>query len=163
MSRTRYTPLSLPNKAIWADVADASAERKEHNDCAVRAVTIVTGLDYQTVHAAFIEAGRKPRKGTPRGVTREACKRLGYQWEPVQVRAKTAITAERDPVLRSGRFVVGMTRHLAAMVDGQLIDHTKGKRKRINGAYTLTPIAAVERQHVPIKPIAQTNTQMSLL
>jgi hypothetical protein len=123
------------------EVWNASSKQHENNDCTVKALAIATGLDYSVVHAAFTKAGRKNRKGCNRRITKIAAAALGFDMEPTVFSAKTAITVERDRRLQSGRYVIGMTRHLAAMVDGKLHDWSKGRRKRINNVWTLTPIA----------------------
>jgi len=124
---------------VWA----ASGKARENNDCTVKALAIVTELDYSTVHAAFAKAGRKPRKGANRAISAKAAKLLGFHMEQVDshISARTAITIEREPSLQSGRYVIGMTRHLAAMIDGKLVDWSEGRRKKINAVYALSPIA----------------------
>lgn len=147
---------------IWS----ASNKAGEDRDCTVKALTAITGLDYDTVHAAFAKAGRKPRKGCRRHITNKAAKILGYELEPVRFRAKTAITVERDPLLRTGTYLIGMTHHLAAMIDGELVDWSQGRRKRINDVFKLTKLdaaPAAELQPVAFRPMAQTNTQLGLL
>ena len=62
---TQRSPLVA---AVWA-ASDSAGER---NDCTVKAVSIVTGLDYNKVHAAFAAAGRKPRRGARRHITEAA-------------------------------------------------------------------------------------------
>lgn len=139
---------TIDRKTLMASIADASGRRNENNDCTVRAVAIVTGLPYDQVHAAFSQAGRKHRRGCRRSVTEQACKSLGYAMKSVAHESRTAVTIEREKRLQTGRYIIGMTAHLAGMIDGKLIDWTAGRRKRVNGVYSLTPIAkAVEVVH----------------
>lgn len=130
---------------VWA----ASEKLHENRDCTVKAVTIVTGLDYGTVHRAFANAGRKARKGCHRDVTERAVGLLGFEMNNVEYRAKTAITIERDPALRTGSYLVGMTRHLAAMIDGKLVDWSIGRRKKINGVFQLIKIDTPKAPSIP--------------
>jgi hypothetical protein len=145
---------------------DASDAINENNDCAVRAVTITTGLPYPVVHKAFMQAGRKARKGTPRRITQRVVDALGYDMTPIKITAKTAITAERDRQLQDGRVLLGMTRHLAAMIDGKLIDHTTGRRVKLNGAFRVTkrgePMPAPAVTAEPMRRMSQSNTQLGL-
>ena len=100
-----------------------------------------------------------------RHLTQKTAKLLGYEMDAVPYTAKTAITIERDRKLQQGRYLIGMTCHLAAMVDGKLVDWTTGRRKQINGAFTLTKISEpvmAERKAVPFHRMAQTNTQQGL-
>lgn len=149
---------------LWSTTRKAAASFNEHNDCTVTAVTICSGLDYADVHAAFAAAGRKRGKGVNRGITRAACRSLGLEMKRVdrRIKAKTAITIERERSLQSGSYIIGMTRHLAAMVDGKLIDHTKGRRKQVNGVYELHPIQGTDApasEPVPFPPFKRYTKQ----
>ena len=149
----------------WAETRKAAAELKERNDCTVTAVTIVTGKPYAEVHKAFTDAGRKPRKGVKRAITAKACKALGYELvtlDPTRYRARTGITVERDKAFKKGRYVIGMTRHLAACVDGTLHDWTSGSRKRVNDVFTLKPIEKAETLTAPPMEWRAVPTQKSL-
>ena len=154
------------NRAETLDaVSFASSEHNENNDCAVRAVAITTGIPYCQVHKAFTQAGRKHRKGTSRRITELVVNALGFDMDRIAVRAKTGVTAERDHCLANGRILLGMTRHLAPMIDGKLYDWTNGRRKGINGAWRVTKRAAVQvaaAVAVPFKKMAQTNCQARL-
>lgn len=127
----------------------ASRAKGERNDCTVRAMALSTGLDYDECHAAFAAVGRIKGKGVRRDKTRAAAKRLGFEMVRTATRAKTAITIERDRALQSGNYIVGMTRHLAAMVDGKLHDHTKGRRKRVNNVWEMIKVEFTEAAPVP--------------
>lgn len=154
--------------ADYKAIESESRSRNEHNDCAVRAVAIVTGLPYSQVHKVFADNGRKYRKGTPRDVTWKAIDALGYDCEPVRVTAKTGVTLDRDRALQSGRFVVGMTRHLAAVVDGSVIDWTAGRRKQVRDAYRITKKPGLDIDYIeptpaaPMRRIPQMYTQRRL-
>jgi len=109
-------------------------------------MTAATGCDYSVVHAAFAKHGRKARKGcnfqsTGAAVARE----LGYHMTrlgPHQYSAKTMISAAKDRALRSGHYVAKVRGHVAAIVDGKIIDWTQGRRHRIIAIFEFTPIAA---------------------
>lgn len=145
---------------VWND----SARHGENNDCTVKAVTIATGLDYDTVHAAFAKFGRRPNRGVRRDITRKATEYLGFSLEPVENwTAKTAITIERDRRLQSGRYVIGMTKHLAAMVDGNLVDWSDGTRKRVNAVYQVIKMqAAPQPAAVAFVPFAAAPEQLRM-
>lgn len=137
------------NATVW----DASRSMGEQRDCTIKALAIATGLHYDDVHAAAAKQGRKRGKGMKRHQTIATAKALGFALEHVtDYRAKTARTIERDKCLQSGAFIIGMTRHLAAMVDGKLIDWSQNGLKRINGVYSVTPITTAELQAVPFRP-----------
>lgn len=137
--------LSKSSKAIWDKMATASAAHGENNDCTVKALTAATGLTYDECHAALKTAGRKNRRGCHmhrEGVA--AATALGFHMTrlgPHQYNAKTMITAERDRNLKKGRFVLRVRGHVAALIDGKVIDWSQGRRHRINAVYAVTPMA----------------------
>ena len=139
-------------RTVWA----ASDAHKERNDCTVKALTITTGLPYKQVHAAMAKAGRKPRKGAHLATMKKAAESLGYHFESFRpFMAKTVTSAERDPHLLHGRFVLSTSSHVAAMVDGAVIDWTKGRRHRVNTVFAVTPIRGFQAplmEPVPFKP-----------
>ena len=115
----------------------------ETNDCTVKAIAITTGRTYADCHAAMRAAGRKNRKGSSISAMVSASKALGYHMTKLQRtsrNAKTMRTIERDSLVGNGRFVISMSRHVAAIVDGKTIDHTEGRLNRIQGVYSMTPI-----------------------
>jgi len=116
----------------WDAISKASDAFGEYKDCAVRAVTVVSGFPYEHVHKTFTRCGRFPKCGTPLHVTRLALKSLQLQTEDVtdQFNARTVRTLERE-LPKKGRFLVRVNGHLLAAKDGKIIDWTKGRLHRI--------------------------------
>ena len=131
--------------AIIDAMATASRAHGEHRDCTVKALTAATGLPYDECHAALAKTGRKNRKGCHWYVQGpKAAESLGFNMRRMdrsEYRAKTMITAGRDRALRSGHFVIQVSRHVAAVVDGKIIDWSEGTRRRVEDIYECTPIA----------------------
>lgn len=148
--------LSTSSKAIWDTMAKASRAHGEHNDCTVKALTAATGRTYDDCHKALAKQGRKNRRGCNfHTVGTRAAKDLGFLMETVDWRdydAKTCISAERDRKLAKGKFVLQVRGHVAAMVDGKVIDWTEGRRHRIRAVYAFTPIAAKPEPKAPKAP-----------
>ena len=136
--------MSTTSKAVWDTMATASAKHGETNDCTVKALTAATGLTYDECHAALAKTGRKNRKGCHWFIQGpKAAEALGFKMRRMdrnEYSAKTMITAERDRKLRTGNFVCQVSRHVAAVIDGEVIDWSQGKRKRIQDVYECTPI-----------------------
>ncbi len=136
--------LSATNKAIWDSMVGASNAKGEHRDCTVKALTAATGLSYDECHKALADTGRKPRKGCHWYIQGPiAANALGFNMRRLdrsEYRCKTMITAAKDRALRSGRFVVQVKRHVAAVVDGNVVDWSEGTRRRIEDIYECTPI-----------------------
>ena len=132
------------SKAAWKSMVSDSKAHGEHNDCTVKALTAATGLSYAECHAALAKAGRPHRKGCVFMVAgKAAAASLGWNMEMLSnsnFRAKTMITAERDALFQRGRWVIQVSRHVAALIDGKVIDWSEGSRRRIQCAYRFTPI-----------------------
>jgi len=111
----------------------------EDKDCAVRAVAIVSGETYRSVHAAFARAGRRPRKATSFFITCSALVRLGLKIENVraQFKAKTIVTLGRE-LPKKGSFLIRVKQHILAAVDGEILDWTDGRRHRITEIWEVT-------------------------
>jgi len=123
----------------------------EHNDCTVKAMVVATGKPYADCHAALKAEGRPDRRGCYfRTVGPKAAKRLGYELtEITDYTARTMITAERDRRLQSGAFVVLVSGHAAGVRNGEVIDHSAGKARRIQTVYECTAIEAPEVATLP--------------
>ena len=137
--------MAATSKSLWDAMSVKADAHGETNDCTVRALTASTGLDYDICHAQLAKQGRKNRKGChwyTEGP--KAAKALGFEMRKMgrdEYRAKTMITAERDTSLRSGRYCVLVRGHVAAMVDGKVVDWTQGRRHKIQAVYAVTKMA----------------------
>lgn len=105
----------------------------ERRDCALLSVAVVTGIPYKVIHEAFTLSGRVSGRGSTKGQILSSLERLGVRfrskssgWE-----AKTLVTLERDPFFKNGDFVVLVRNHALPVIDGEVLDHYKGKRSRI--------------------------------
>lgn len=153
--------LDTNSKALWDAMSAKASAKGETNDCTVRALTASTGLDYDVCHAQLRKQGRKNRKGCHWYIEGpKAAEALGYtmrQLERSEYSAKTMISAERDRKLRNGNFVVLVRGHVAALLDGKVVDWSQGRRHRIKAVYEVTknahaptPAPAAPRQALPL-------------
>lgn len=120
----------------------------ERNDCTVVALAAVTGYPYGAVHRALERRGRLDRRGCPYTVWLPALIDLGWTYADAMPltggRVKTVITAkqwlERNAP-RETRFLVHQTRHVAAYVDGTLLDWASmtHRRTRVEALYLVQP------------------------
>jgi hypothetical protein len=117
----------------YEDMLSASRSMNETNDCAVKAVAVVTGLPYSDTHSRMARKGREARKGTPNAITRQVLSDLGLVATPIAVRSKTVRTLGREFKYRSGDYLVWTSggRHLMAIKDGKVCDWTKGRLHRV--------------------------------
>lgn len=109
----------------------------EANDCTVRALANAKNIEYETAHDLLKSFGRKDRKGCPARVWAAAYRQAGLalvgvygktcrarslaRVEGVEARKGTTL-GTLLPSLGAGRFVVLITAHALAVIDGQVID-----------------------------------------
>jgi hypothetical protein len=121
----------------YAAVVGAAATKGEDNDCAVRAISILSGLEYDTVHNAFIAAGREVGKPTPWTVITTACAALGVTLKEVKAERTDPV---RFPKAWADQPAVMMDTgaHVAAFKDGQLHDWSVNRAMRVKKLWTVT-------------------------
>jgi hypothetical protein len=103
-------------------------------DCGVRALAISAGLDYR---AAYDLAARHCRQERPskrrRGVSsprtgihtvtfHKIMAELGWRWTPTMTIGSGCRVHLRDGEIPSGRLIVNLSRHYAAVIDGEVHD-----------------------------------------
>ena len=92
----------------------------EANDCTVLALSNAKGIPYEEAHAILKAHGRKDRNGPMIADWSRAVRSAGLQMEP----AFSSITLGR--FLREhpgGRWVLHVSGHAFAVVDGKVVDH----------------------------------------
>jgi len=101
----------------------------EAGDCVTRAIAIATGVPYREVYNALAESNhaltdnpRSARNGVPRKVYDAYLGQLGWEWTAtmgIGTGCQVHLSADELP---SGRLIVRLSRHLAAVIDGVLHD-----------------------------------------
>jgi len=110
----------------------------EKNDCAVKAVAIVANHPYKCTHRLFEAAGRKSKKGTAFYITKKVLRSLGCHIKQTkQFDARTVRTLEKQ-LPAEGRFLIRTSNHILAVIDGKIIDWTKGRLHRICHIYEVS-------------------------
>lgn len=135
--------LSEKARSRYSQVLIERGQFRETNDCAVKALALATGESYEMAHYALECVGRLPRRGTSMQRIRAAAESLGYTWETVDhdnYSARTPVTLEREWQKRGirGGFIVEFVGHVAAIVDGEVLDWTQGRRHRIWDIHKVT-------------------------
>lgn len=114
-----------------------ASEHGETNDCAVVCLAALLGGDdiaYDLAHCHLKEWGRVKHQGMYMRDIVKAIEDAGIPLEvygPHQFKARTPISIERDPFFRKGHFVIEFRAHVAAVIDGKVVDWTEGRRHRI--------------------------------
>ena len=116
------------------------SDMNELNDCAVRATSIATELDYKAVHSVFAKHGRKPRKGTYIATMMAVAKELNKDSTFISYLG-TRSCASYAPTLSkfikdnpTGHWVICRRNHAFAVKDGVVYDAHKsqaGSRCRV--------------------------------
>jgi hypothetical protein len=111
---------------------EAAGYTGKTGDCVTRAIAIATGQPYQMVYDAINVAAKRerPRRGsrsTARdGVAKPTSRRyltaLGWRWVPTMGIGTGCKVHLRADELPSGRLVVALSRHMAAVIDGVVHD-----------------------------------------
>lgn len=101
-------------------------------DCAARAIAIVTGRPYQEIYDRINELAQqeRPRKGSRSSArtgvrnttTRKLLAELGAEWVPTMGIGTGCTVHVAQNELPSGRLVVKLSGHVAAVIDGVLYD-----------------------------------------
>lgn len=133
-------------KYIKADSRGATAGGLETNDCTVRALANASGMPYEDAHVLLKKYGRKNRCGAMFNTMHKAYDEAGFVLNSVhgttgQARwiarttkreAEAGITLGKIlPKLAFGEYIVNVTGHAVAVVNGKLIDtfdNPAGKR-----------------------------------
>jgi hypothetical protein len=123
---------------------------KEHGDCAVRALSNLLDCSYGLAHRKLAKYGREHGKGSPwysiRLATKEICKMKdrtvswhGHPESCVQAAKFMGYNVQTiNQFQRShpkGVYLIAMRGHVAAVVDGELIDWTatSSRRHKVTG------------------------------
>lgn len=110
---------------------------KETNDCTVRALASVSGMHYEKAHALLKKNGRKDRCGARFYTMQKAYNEANFSLHSVHgtttqakyvaritgTKAQEGITLGKLlPKLTKGSFIVNVTSHAIAIVDGKVLD-----------------------------------------
>lgn len=139
---------------------EAARNMGEDNDCSVKALSLLTKVSYAECHAALAQAGRKPGRGVSMAQIVAAAEALGFAMTRQPFRLHNEIIAcypERDRVLMNitthhpRRFakvwstmpnmMFETDRHVAAFVDGKVVDWSVNKALRVRALWVLTKLA----------------------
>ena len=141
-------------------VADASRELNERNDCAVRAITHASGVEYHKIHSMFKSNGRRTRGRTYSHISDRVMETLKMETKDITraVRryGKTIRTAQQ--YLTRGTYIVFTRGHMLCIKGGEVMDWADGRQHRIKQVLEVTnPGAFVEHdtlvaRSAPVKP-----------
>lgn len=116
-----------------ADLDLESRRFGENHDCAVRAIAAVSGFSYADVRAYLASRGRRKGRGTANYLIAETLNLLEVkrtERPDLKAKGKTVRTLARV-IPKTGKFLVNTRGHILAIVDGEVLDWTKGRLHRV--------------------------------
>lgn len=123
-------------------------------DCVCRAIAIAAERPYKEVYDLINKYAKDERTGSRKrgksnartGVYRSTEKKVfehyGFQWVPTMQIGKGCTTHLRDGELPNGRIVAQVTRHLTAVIDGEIndtYDPSRGGTRCVYGYWCKAP------------------------
>lgn len=132
----------------YIDAKNEADKRGERNDCAVKALAIAAGMPYGVAHLLFKKYGRKDRRGTRRYITKLVVNYLkehhGFTSIPLRDPRKADGSRFTMKTIGQryyrGRYLVFVSGHVAAMIDGKIEDWTEGRRHRVTEIWSLEQV-----------------------
>lgn len=129
-------------KFLYDDGGRAIAGYKGHTgDCVCRSIAIATNKPYQEVYDALNDMGSLERTGKrKRGISnartgvykktiRKYLASIGWKWIPTMQIGSGCKVHLVDGELPMGRLIVSVSRHLTAVIDGEIHDTHDPQRK----------------------------------
>lgn len=113
---------------------EAAGFKGKADDCCCRAISIATGLPYKDVYNLINEFGKKERKGkhmssqshARTGVytatMRKIMEHLGWKWTPTMLIGQGCKVHLNENELPKGHIICNVSKHYAAVIDGELHD-----------------------------------------
>lgn len=131
----------IEKKTVW----DESSKMRESGDCTVKALALAAKIPYIEAHTALSLRGRKYRRGCSTAVqVVQAASDLGYKMEYIpnliQPNGSRYTPKTIGRVLAKGRYIVRSQGHAFAVVNGNVLDWTNGRKHRILEAWKVTKL-----------------------
>lgn len=145
---------------------EAAGFKGEARDCACRAIAIATGLPYDDVYQMIIEyakpervTARKTRSHPRTGVHTRTMRRimddLGWDWTPtMSVGAGTTVHMRAEELPSTGRYILSVSRHYSALIDGVIHDNHDPSREGTRCVYGYWSMDADQSLRVVDKIVA---------
>jgi hypothetical protein len=149
----------VSHSRAFVEVSDQAKSIGERNDCSIRAITLVTGLPYETVLKEATRLGRKKGAGTPPWISKRTLENLGFNvviWGNQDIMALinsypsphnrncrfiTTHHPRRFPkawaALKEERLIMYNFSHMLAVVDGEVHDWSVNRVLRMKTIWTV--------------------------
>lgn len=107
---------------------------RERNDCTVRALAATTHLTYVEAYQALAAAGRRPNGRIRPSRWQAVFGTVGYTLTGMidqGIDGKTILSVQRQLSMRPGKYLVLVSGHVLAIVNGLVHDWAAGRRHRV--------------------------------
>ena len=108
---------------------DGGSGKTNKRDCVARAIAIATGKPYAEVCAEIDRLadtvyfdGSDSSAGVQKRLWKDYLQSLGWVWTPTMSIGSGCTVHLRDGELPMGRLIVSVSRHLVAVIDGEIND-----------------------------------------
>lgn len=133
----------------FAELEEMKLRKREKADCTVKCLAILANIEYGLAHAYLKKAGRPHGKGPSWEQFWDVWESVGYMVTKVWHRATSAEGLTPKTVGKKfpkGRYILAMRGHVAALVDGQVIDWSEDTKKRIVEIRRVDPIESEDER-----------------
>jgi hypothetical protein len=124
---------------IYQELVGESSKLGERNDCGVKALSVVTGINYLECHKTLAKLGRKKGKGTLLSSMFKALGQFGFKVTEVNCPHRGMRSLGRN-LPSKGSFLIFATGHFAGAKDGKIHDWSEGRCLRIRKFYQVSKI-----------------------
>jgi hypothetical protein len=124
-----YSTMKPLEQELFGRARDTLDKR---NDCAVRALSIASGLPYEAVYGLLQCLGRGPGECTPRKMQIDALECMGLKWREVtkEYDCRTIRTFQRT-AKKDRIYLVFVRRHVLCVRGGEVYDWADNRLHRI--------------------------------
>lgn len=130
---------SFAERVSFADLRAAGDRMGETRDCAVIALAVVTGLQYEDIHARLKKHGRRARCGTGYPVQKKVLTELGYALHDISGYYDGASVRSIAPMLPDrGTFLIRTHKHVVGVKDGVVHDWSEQRKLYVQSIYKVT-------------------------
>ena len=126
------SPREKYNKMITGD--------RTQNDCAVIALALVTNLPYRRIEGWLEYLGRRTNRGTQMWMVRSVLAMAGFRITVRQRSVPKSVNQCSQKLNKNKKFLVITSRHILAVIKGEVLDWTEGRRHRPQQVWEITRI-----------------------
>ena len=115
-------------------------------DCVCRTIAIATGMSYSEVSDLIVKYGARerprnkrrsdPQTGVQIPTIRKILADLGWEWVPImKIGSGTTVHLSEGEVPAEGRYILNLSRHMTALIDGVVHDTHDPSREGTRAVY----------------------------